>query len=136
MYYLYRILGKLNYVLSSSKLETPFGCPINLSQQCVFANLSQHSDIVAGFQYFPIPRLTKDFVLPFSPRQDTNLILMARLSGPAYKIFLRFFGEFNVSSHLESHCEVNGQKVNLCKTNWHSICNIRQVYIFLRKREE
>ena len=68
--------------------------------------------------------------MPFYPRQNTNLILMARLSVPAYEIFLRFFDEFNVDSHLERHCEVNGQKVNWCKTNWHSICNLRQVYIF------
>ena len=54
---------------------------------------------------------TKSF-LPFYPRQNTNLILMARLSGPANEIFLRFFDEFNVDSHLEGHCEVNGQKVN------------------------
>ena len=50
--------------------------------------------------------------MPFYPRQNTNLILMARLSGPAYEIFLRFFDEFNVDSHLERHCEVNCQKVN------------------------
>ena len=50
--------------------------------------------------------------LSFYPLKNTNLILMARLSGPAYEIFLRFFVEFNVGSHLERHCEVNGQKVN------------------------